>query len=132
MAKKQELFGGVIAGKALDRVLDRALDAIVKSPAISVDKPVAEAVKEIVMVEAAKDVIAPDKGMVPVTRWYKSTGIWFGLFSIATALGITGITIDFQTGDFEGNIYTLGASITALLQGVGLIFGRMKTATRIG
>ncbi|BCH22481.1 hypothetical protein [Mesorhizobium sp. L-8-3] len=65
-------------------------------------------------------------------RWWQSVAVWGGVLSIATALGLAGITFDPASGDFSGNIYTLWGSITAFSGGVMAIVGRLRAVTRIG
>ncbi|MGO4834292.1 hypothetical protein AB4144_18705 [Rhizobiaceae sp. 2RAB30] len=65
-------------------------------------------------------------------HWWQSMAIWGGVLSVATALGLAGITIDPVTGDFSGNIYTLWGSVTALAGGIMAIVGRLRAVSRIG
>jgi hypothetical protein len=70
--------------------------------------------------------------MTSSKRWYRSVAVWGGVLSIATALGLAGITFDPVTGDFSGNIYTLWGSITAFAGGAMAILGRLRAVTKIG
>lgn len=65
-------------------------------------------------------------------HWWQSVAVWGGVLSVATAVGLAGITFDPGTGDFSGNIYTLWGSVSAFAGGIMSIVGRLRAVTRIG
>lgn len=64
--------------------------------------------------------------------WWQSITILAGVFMLLNAVGLTGLQIDWETGDFSGNIYDVYASVAQLTAGAAAIFGRLRAATRIG
>lgn len=68
----------------------------------------------------------------PVKPWWQSLAVWGGILTVLSGLGLTGIQIDVETGDFHGNVYALCASVMNLLTGVAAVYGRVRAVTRIG
>ncbi|RUW22146.1 MULTISPECIES: hypothetical protein [unclassified Mesorhizobium] len=64
--------------------------------------------------------------------WWQSLAVWAGVFSLLNSAGLAGINIDFSTGDFNGNIHELGASLIGFVTSIGMIWGRIHAKTRIG
>lgn len=72
---------------------------------------------------------------MPETRtkpWWQSITILAGLLQIANGLGLAGVNIDFNTGDFDGNIYVLAASLGSMVTGAASIYGRRRATLKIG
>ena len=64
--------------------------------------------------------------------WWKSLTVWSGLLTVLTSFGFAGLAFDPLTGDFNGNVYELGASLSAFLSGAGAIYGRIRARVRVG
>ncbi len=64
--------------------------------------------------------------------WFKSLTVWSGLLTVLTSFGFAGLAFDPLTGDFNGNVYELAASLTSFLSGAGAIYGRVRAKVRVG
>lgn len=58
--------------------------------------------------------------------WWSSITLWSAVMQIATGFGLTGLQIDFTTGDFHGNIYELSGSVMPILTGMSTAYGRLR------
>lgn len=63
--------------------------------------------------------------------WWQSVTVLSGVMQLLSGLGMSGLNINFVTGDFDGNIYVLWASVTPLLTGTLTIYGRLKATQRL-
>lgn len=63
--------------------------------------------------------------------WWQSKTVWGGLISVLPSLGIVGLNIDIDTGDFSGNIYTLWPQLVSIAGGGLAIFGRIKAKVNV-
>ena len=66
--------------------------------------------------------------MANAKPWYLSITFLAGVFFVLQGFGVN---IDFQTGDFSGNIYELWASISSMLGGFAVIYGRARASARL-
>ncbi len=69
---------------------------------------------------------------IEVKPWWQSLTIWAGLVSVLNGLGFAGLALDPLTGDFNGNVYEIGVSLTSFLSGAGAIYGRIRARVRVG
>lgn len=68
----------------------------------------------------------------PQKPWYLSITVLAGIFMLLNAMGLAGLHVDWETGEFSGNIYVLWGSLSQLAGGVAAIFGRIRATARIG
>ena len=69
--------------------------------------------------------------MANAKPWYLSVTFLAGVFFVLQGFGLAGVNIDFQTGDFSGNIYELCASISSMVGGFAVIYGRARASARL-
>ena len=63
--------------------------------------------------------------------WWQSKTVWGGLIAVLPSLGIVGFNIDLDTGDFNGNIYTLWPQLVSIGGGVLAIWGRATASLKL-
>lgn len=63
--------------------------------------------------------------------WYTSLTFLAGAFFVLQGFGLAGVNIDFQTGDFSGNIFELGTSVSSMLGGLAVLYGRARASTQL-
>jgi len=65
--------------------------------------------------------------------WWQSVTIWAGISQIATGMGFTAFSIDWDTGIFhlEGSLYEIGQNIVPILTGAATIYGRVSATLGI-
>ena len=67
--------------------------------------------------------------MANAKPWYLSITFLAGVFFVLQGFGLAGVNIDFQTGDFSGNIYELWASISSMVR---RLRGHLRSRPRLG
>lgn len=60
---------------------------------------------------------------------FMSKGVWGG--ALAILIGATGLAINFDpaTGDFSGNLYTVGEQVATMAAGALALWGRLSART---
>lgn len=128
---KQKFLGGLIAGKIVETAVDKALDRVVKSPAVKVGPVESEAIRQVVVAELRD---AQEKHLEFKTNnepVYKSP-VSLGSFGAAIS-GIGTLVTIFSDGAFTSDEFEIAAFAIVSILGAGFaLWGRWFAKKPLG
>ena len=128
MTQKQELLGGLIAGKVIDKALDVALNKMAARSTNDVKKADVPEIKEVVT-EAVEAEIKPRLDHLTNNEPFYKSRVFLG--SVAGILaGVSSLVQMLADGNFDGAVFT--SALTGVLGGMFALWGRYGAQKPLG